>query len=176
MVGLVNTRGGNVGQPTDRGRPVSRLGATRPMAMIRLSINGSHQGQRSCTAHIGRTHDRRCRHTGQSGERARIAVCGAKEDSNTEFAEKQSHREPPRILPRRFAQSALRFLGGSRWLRFSANSVKNLAFVPAHRCWPVHPIAQREDRIGSPPQPASSRQRERIARRSAGNEVPREAC
>ena len=51
----------------------------------------------------------------------------------TEFAEKQSHREPPRMRPRRFAQSAVLFLGGSRWLCFSANSVKNLAFVPANR-------------------------------------------
>jgi hypothetical protein len=67
---------------------------------------------------------------GQSGERARIAVCGAKEDSNTEFAEKQSRRET--VV--RFARSALK--------AFSvANSVRNLAFVPAHRRWAIHPIA-----------------------------------
>ena len=66
------------------------------------------------------------------GRTASIAVCGAKEDSNTEFAEKQSHREPLRNRSALRAKRLGGLLGGSRWLCFSANSVRNLAFVPAH--------------------------------------------
>ena len=54
--------------------------------------------------------------SGQSGERASIGVRGAKEDSNTEFADKQSHREPPRNHSALCAQRLGSLLGGSRWL------------------------------------------------------------
>jgi hypothetical protein len=42
----VNTRDGNVGQPTDREQPSLGQGATRPREFDQVSIHGSHQGLR----------------------------------------------------------------------------------------------------------------------------------
>lgn len=49
-------------KPTDRAKPVPRLGTMRSRGNDQNSIHGSHQGLRSTTAPTGRTHDRKCRH------------------------------------------------------------------------------------------------------------------
>ena len=53
----MNKRDGIVGQPTDRGIPVTGHRATRPRGLDQTSIHGTHQGLRSCAAPPARTHD-----------------------------------------------------------------------------------------------------------------------